>query len=283
MNKWLSVAVLSLIFTLFVTLSVFAFENNEFQNKKELEAIKFLEDEIVEWVGRIYLSETRYTDKIIGKDIMWEQTTKIFVDFDIFNVDNTRSEIKELLLNETKVVYEVPVRKNEFMFMVTISKGLTWNENAQDYLDEDGIKRIKAEEGKWKIAKISSHQGDFSYDMEVNVLNKSNDQSDVVIVGGIPNINTPTAITIGDKIEQLVFIGSPPFDMNVEGNQVYSYDEVKTALNTMNPAGEDESSGEMSDMSASGNSIVIMLMAVVGLILLGIIVRFILKRREKRI
>ncbi len=54
MNKWLSIAVMSLIFTLFVSSSVFAFENNEFQNKKELEEIIFLEDEIVEWVGRIY-------------------------------------------------------------------------------------------------------------------------------------------------------------------------------------------------------------------------------------
>jgi len=183
--------------------------------------------------------------------------------------------------------------------MVTISKGLPLNENAKEYLDEDAIKRIKAEEGKWKIAKISSYQDDFSYDMEVNVLNKSKDQSDVVIVGGIPYINTPTAITIGDKIEQLTFIGSTLDEMNIKAesstivtaeseltssdNQVYTYDEVKTVLSTMNPAVEDESSGEMSDMSASGNSIDIVVMAVVGLILLGIIVRFILKRREKRI
>ncbi len=89
---------------------------------------------------------------------------------------------------------------------------------------------------------------------------------------------------------------APSFEVNAEGksntiataeseltssdNQVYSYDEIKKVLNTMDPAGEDESGGGMSHMSTSGNNIVLIL--VVCLILLGIIVSLILKGKVEK-
>ncbi len=284
MKKVFSCIILSCLLILSLSMNVFAFTNNEFQNVNELEELKFLESEIVEWVDSIYKSETSYSDNILKEDIKWNNTTKVFVDVDLFDIPNTKEDIKNVLLSSAKIVYEVPVVKNDSTYITTISKGLPLNKEAIDALDDETIANIQNNVGKWQIAKISSYQNDFSYEEEISVLKskaRSNDGT-IVVIGGIPHINTPVAILLDDSVESMTFIGEPVTEFSNENtsrstsNDIYNYNNIKNQIDNMQPIGEDESGGSSFDMN-SKNAI---LYFAVGSIMFIICALIVIKRRR---
>ena len=145
MKKIISViiaAVLTCSFTMLCQAS------DMYDKQAGLEEIEKLSSEILEFVNNGYRGV--YDGEPAGeKDIDFSKAYKTYVDLDIFQKEKLSEEELEKMIQESPVVWTVPVYYDEATCLVEISKGLPLDKENEEGLTEEQKEQIINAEGKW--------------------------------------------------------------------------------------------------------------------------------------
>ena len=93
------------------------------------------------------------------KDIDFSKAYKTYVDLDIFQKEKLSEEELEKMIQESPVVWTVPVYYDEATCLVEVSKGLPLDKENEDDLTEEQKEQIINAEGKWTVVSCSFEDG----------------------------------------------------------------------------------------------------------------------------
>lgn len=240
---------------------------------EDLEQIRALENDIISQINMA----RRMNDKSeLPKEFKLDYTKayKIYVDMDIFALENNNSNDIVQLLNQGNYVWSLFVEYNGDYYTVDISKGLPLREETAHLLTQDEINEINSKEGKWTVSCVSVLEYDMSYKNKIAGALKNTQYNttelEFVLCGGLKFIHYPVAVAMYNGNAELII---PLYQLEIEGtnkekaaaipagaterDNVYLYNSIKNAVNRMKlTENQDESltgEGGFINLSETGN------------------------------
>lgn len=225
---------------------------------EDLEQIRALEDDII---NQLNMARRMNNKSELPKEFKPDYTKayKIYVDTDIFALENNNSNDIVQLLNQGSYVWSLFVEYDGDYYTVDISKGLPLREETAYLLTQDEINEIKAKEGKWTVSCVSVLEYDMSYKNKITEALKNTQydttELEIVLCGGLKFIHYPVAVAMYNGNAELII---PLYQLEIEGtskekaaaipigaaegDNVYLYNSIKNAVNRMKLAeNKDES------------------------------------------
>lgn len=191
-------------------------------------------------------------------DIDFDHAYKIYTDANV--IRSEPKDLKELsaLLDQAKVVWNIPVCTQDQTVIVQVSKAPELGEIDQSQLTNEEIAEAKDQAGKWQAVAATIYDADSD---DVDILEAlsactMDSQQEAILVGGEPGIQTVMAlITEGDSIIGAVSLERDltfASDIRSEGgkgtseralaqNKLYTLDEFKEAAERLSQSTDDVS------------------------------------------
>lgn len=223
---------------------------------------------------------------IIESEIDLSEAVKIYVGKNALDIPgNDFKTIKEELENGG-YMYILPVKKENYTFLVSLSKGRPLNAKSKKLLSEEEQKRIKEEEGLWIPTELSRYEsGNPSSDifLRIDQIRNSTD-GEILLIGGLPIFVGPCAVIADDgkTADRIVSVWGVPYESEEvkeakTGEKEYDYEKIRNYATKK--AVEELYQGESSKKGIIG---VLKGIKIVLLTALALVVGTIVYRRFKR-
>ena len=271
MKKIISVIVVSVLTCSFTMLCQ---ASDMYDKQAGLEEIEKLSSEILEFVNSGYRG-VYDGEPAEEKDIDFSKAYKTYVDLDIFQKEKLSEEELEKMIQESPVVWTVPVYYDEATCLVEVSKGLPLDKENEDDLTEEQKEQIINAEGKWTVVSCSFEDGHVDRLEEISSTLKENHMAEgenYVLLGGVPNVRTELIASVKDGyIDKLI---SSKRDIGLENANSqdrrsgegkvlkegvsYSFSEFRNAVlsdASVMPIAEDETTGEFNKKGKTDDNI----------------------------
>ena len=271
MKKIISVIVVAVLTCSFTMLCQ---ASDMYDKQAGLEEIEKLSSEILEFVNSGYRG-VYDGEPAEEKDIDFSKAYKTYVDLDIFQKEELSEEELEKMIQESPVVWTVPVYYDEATCLVEVSKGLPLDKENEDDLTEEQKEQIINAEGKWTVVSCSFEDGHVDRLEEISSTLKENHMAEgenYVLLGGVPNVRTELIASVKDGyIDKLI---SSKRDIGLENANSqdrrsgegkvlkegvsYSFSEFRNAVlsdASVMPIAEDETTGEFNKKGKTDDNI----------------------------
>lgn len=303
---------LILIFLLISSVSVTAYAMGSQIEKltigsSDYEEVTSLENSIVLMLKN-FIHDMLGDKKPIELLIDFEAAKKMYVGTDIFSLKTSSADIVQEALDTGNYMWLLPVVIGSNRYNVNIEKGLPLNESIAHLLNDEEIRQIKENEGKWSISAIElCEEGSRDYDEIINdTLNSISYHKEIAnisICGGIKHLRQPVALIIsGNEVELLI----PLHGLTVDGteaqinkvkpvlagieDEVYLYNSLMQAANSMEKTSEVrwgtglgyiKLDSEILNTDFYNHSISASIFFMTILLLLALLAVYLVKRRKK--
>ncbi|CAH0122410.1 hypothetical protein PAE9249_04960 [Paenibacillus sp. CECT 9249] len=223
------------------------------KDSKDQEQIVNLADDIVQFVNSV-VPDSNVNREITQSDIHFDDAVKIYVDLDVFRIENTKEELKRRL-ETAEYMWELPIYVDSSTIMVNISRVKKATDDVKPLLTPEQIEYAEINEGNWEVAGVKTypmHINYFEYNMDhLNKISPAETPSnEVYMIGGIPNVRIPVILLVDEAIEQVIFTSKPVAPENIDSkslssynnlqsNTAYSFDEVASFMKQL-PADADQ-------------------------------------------
>ena len=290
MKKIISVIVVAVLTCSFTMLC----QASDMSDKQAgLEEIEKLSSEILEFVNSGYRG-VYDGEPAEEKDIDFSKAYKTYVDLDIFQKEKLSEEELEKMIQESPVVWTVPVYYDEATCLVEVSKGLPLDKENEDDLTEEQKEQIINAEGKWTVVSCSFEDGHVDRLEEISSTLKENHMAEgenYVLLGGVPNVRTELIASVKDGyIDKLI---SSKRDIGLENANSqdrrsgegkvlkegvsYSFSEFRNAVlsdASVMPIAEDETTGEFNKKGKTDDNIGLILgLSIAAILIVAVTVK----------
>lgn len=290
MKKIISVIVVAVLTCSFTMLCQ---ASDMYDKQAGLEEIEKLSLEILEFVNSGYRG-VYDGEPAEEKDIDFSKAYKTYVDLDIFQKEKLSEEELEKMIQESPVVWTVPVYYDEATCLVEVSKGLPLDKENEDDLTEEQKEQIINAEGKWTVVSCSFEDGHVDRLEEISSTLKENhmaEDENYVLLGGVPNVRTELIASVKDGyIDKLI---SSKRDIGLENANSqdsrsgegkvlkegvsYSFSEFRNAVlsdASVMPIAEDETTGEFNKKGKpDGNIGLILGLSIAAILIVAVTVK----------
>jgi len=290
MKKIISVIVVAVLTCSFTMLCQ---ASDMYDKQAGLEEIEKLSSEILEFVNSGY-REVYDGEPAEEKDIDFSKAYKTYVDLDIFQKEKLSEEELEKMIQESPVVWTVPVYYDEATCLVEVSKGLPLDKENEDDLTEEQKEQIINAEGKWTVVSCSFEDGHVDRLEEISSTLKENHMAEgenYVLLGGVPNVRTELIASVKDGyIDKLI---SSKRDIGLENANSqdrrsgegkvlkegvsYSFSEFRNAVlsdASVMPIAEDETTGEFNKKGKTDDNIGLILgLSIAAILIVAVTVK----------
>ena len=290
MKKIISVIVVAVLTCSFTMLCQ---ASDMYDKQAGLEEIEKLSSEILEFVNSGY-REVYDGEPAEEKDIDFSKAYKTYVDLDIFQKEKLSEEELEKMIQESPVVWTVPVYYDEATCLVEVSKGLPLDKENEDDLTEEQKEQIINAEGKWTVVSCSFEDGHVDRLEEISSTLKENHMAEgenYVLLGGVPNVRTELIASVKDGyIDKLI---SSKRDIGLENANYqdrrsgegkvlkegvsYSFSEFRNAVlsdASVMPIAEDETTGEFNKKGKTDDNIGLILgLSIAAILIVAVTVK----------
>ena len=290
MKKIISVIVVAVLTCSFTMLCQ---ASDMYDKQAGLEEIEKLSSEILEFVNSGY-REVYDGEPAEEKDIDFSKAYKTYVDLDIFQKEKLSEEELEKMIQESPVVWTVPVYYDEATGLVEVSKGLPLDKENEDDLTEEQKEQIINAEGKWTVVSCSFEDGHVDRLEEISSTLKENHMAEgenYVLLGGVPNVRTELIASVKDGyIDKLI---SSKRDIGLENANSqdrrsgegkvlkegvsYSFSEFRNAVlsdASVMPIAEDETTGEFNKKGKTDDNIGLILgLSIAAILIVAVTVK----------
>ena len=290
MKKIISVIVVAVLTCSFTMLCQ---ASDMYDKQAGLEEIEKLSSEILEFVNSGY-REVYDGEPAEEKDIDFSKAYKTYVDLDIFQKEKLSEEELEKMIQESPVVWTVPVYYDEATCLVEVSKGLPLDKENEDDLTEEQKEQIINAEGKWTVVSCSFEDGHVDRLEEISSTLKENymaEGENYVLLGGVPNVRTELIASVKDGyIDKLI---SSKRDIGLENANSqdrrsgegkvlkegvsYSFSEFRNAVlsdASVMPIAEDETTGEFNKKGKTDDNIGLILgLSIAAILIVAVTVK----------
>ena len=290
MKKIISVIVVAVLTCSFTMLCQ---ASDMYDKQAGLEEIEKLSSEILEFVNSGYRG-VYDGEPAEEKDIDFSKAYKTYVDLDIFQKEKLSEEELEKMIQESPVVWTVPVYYDEATCLVEVSKGLPLDKENEDDLTEEQKEQIINAEGKWTVVSCSFEDGHVDRLEEISSTLKENymaEGENYVLLGGVPNVRTELIASVKDGyIDKLI---SSKRDIGLEkansqdrrsgeGKVLkegvsYSFSEFRNAVlsdASVMPIAEDETTGEFNKKGKTDDNIGLILgLSIAAILIVAVTVK----------
>ena len=213
---------------------------------------------------------------------------------DIFQKEKLSEEELEKMIQESPVVWTVPVYYDEATCLVEVSKGLPLDKENEDDLTEEQKEQIINAEGKWTVVSCSFEDGHVDRLEEISSTLKENHMAEgenYVLLGGVPNVRTELIASVKDGyIDKLI---SSKRDIGLENANSqdrrsgegkvlkegvsYSFSEFRNAVlsdASVMPIAEDETTGEFNKKGKTDDNIGLILgLSIAAILIVAVTVK----------
>ena len=290
MKKIISVIVVAVLTCSFTMLCQ---ASDMYDKQAGLEEIEKLSSEILEFVNSGYRG-VYDGEPAEEKDIDFSKAYKTYVDLDIFQKEKLSEEELEKMIQESPVVWTVPVYYDEATCLVEVSKGLPLDKENEDDLTEEQKEQIINAEGKWTVVSCSFEDGHVDRLEEISSTLKENymaEGENYVLLGGVPNVRTELIASVKDGyIDKLI---SSKRDIGLENANSqdrrsgegkvlkegvsYSFSEFRNAVlsdASVMPIAEDETTGEFNKKGKTDDNIGLILgLSIAAILIVAVTVK----------
>ena len=290
MKKIISVIVVAVLTCSFTMLCQ---ASDMYDKQAGLEEIEKLSSEILEFVNSGYRG-VYDGEPAEEKDIDFSKAYKTYVDLDIFQKEKLSEEELEKMIQESPVVWTVPVYYDEATCLVEVSKGLPLDKENEDDLTEEQKEQIINAEGKWTVVSCSFEDGHVDRLEEISSTLKENHMAEgenYVFLGGVPNVRTELIASVKDGyIDKLI---SSKRDIGLENANSqdrrsgegkvlkegvsYSFSEFRNAVlsdASVMPIAEDETTGEFNKKGKTDDNIGLILgLSIAAILIVAVTVK----------
>ena len=290
MKKIISVIVVAVLTCRFTMLCQ---ASDMYDKQAGLEEIEKLSSEILEFVNSGYRG-VYDGEPAEEKDIDFSKAYKTYVDLDIFQKEKLSEEELEKMIQESPVVWTVPVYYDEATCLVEVSKGLPLDKENEDDLTEEQKEQIINAEGKWTVVSCSFEDGHVDRLEEISSTLKENHMAEgenYVLLGGVPNVRTELIASVKDGyIDKLI---SSKRDIGLENANSqdrrsgegkvlkegvsYSFSEFRNAVlsdASVMPIAEDETTGEFNKKGKTDDNIGLILgLSIAAILIVAVTVK----------
>ena len=290
MKKIISVIVVAVLTCSFTMLCQ---ASDMYDKQAGLEEIEKLSSEILEFVNSGYRG-VYDGEPAEEKDIDFSKAYKTYVDLDIFQKEKLSEEELEKMIQESPVVWTVPVYYDEATCLVEVSKGLLLDKENEDDLTEEQKEQIINAEGKWTVVSCSFEDGHVDRLEEISSTLKENHMAEgenYVLLGGVPNVRTELIASVKDGyIDKLI---SSKRDIGLENANSqdrrsgegkvlkegvsYSFSEFRNAVlsdASVMPIAEDETTGEFNKKGKTDDNIGLILgLSIAAILIVAVTVK----------
>ena len=290
MKKIISVIVVAVLTCSFTMLCQ---ASDMYDKQAGLEEIEKLSSEILEFVNSGYRG-VYDGEPAEEKDIDFSKAYKTYVDLDIFQKEKLSEEELEKMIQESPVVWTVPVYYDEATCLVEVSKGLPLDKENEDDLTEEQKEQIINAEGKWTVVSCSFEDGHVDRLEEISSTLKENHMAEgenYVLLGGVPNVRTELIASVKDGyIDKLI---SSKRDIGLENANSqdrrsgegkvlkegvsYSFSEFRNAVlsdASVMPIAEDETTGGFNKKGKTDDNIGLILgLSIAAILIVAVTVK----------
>ena len=290
MKKIISVIVVAVLTCSFTMLCQ---ASDMYDKQAGLEEIEKLSSEILEFVNSGYRG-VYDGEPAEEKDIDFSKAYKTYVDLDIFQKEKLSEEELEKMIQESPVVWTVPVYYDEATCLVEVSKGLPLDKENEDDLTEEQKEQIINAEGKWTVVSCSFEDGHVDRLEEISSTLKETHMAEgenYVLLGGVPNVRTELIASVKDGyIDKLI---SSKRDIGLENANSqdrrsgegkvlkegvsYSFSEFRNAVlsdASVMPIAEDETTGEFNKKGKTDDNIGLILgLSIAAILIVAVTVK----------
>ena len=290
MKKIISVIVVAVLTCSFTMLCQ---ASDMYDKQAGLEEIEKLSSEILEFVNSGYRG-VYDGEPAEEKDIDFSKAYKTYVDLDIFQKEKLSEEELEKMIQESPVVWTVPVYYDEATCLVEVSKGLPLDKENEEGLTEEQKEQIINAEGKWTVVSCSFEDGHVDRLEEISSTLKENHMAEgenYVLLGGVPNVRTELIASVKDGyIDKLI---SSKRDIGLENANSqdrrsgegkvlkegvsYSFSEFRNAVlsdASVMPIAEDETTGEFNKKGKTDDNIGLILgLSIAAILIVAVTVK----------
>ena len=290
MKKIISVIVVAVLTCSFTMLCQ---ASDMYDKQAGLEEIEKLSSEILEFVNSGYRG-VYDGEPAEEKDIDFSKAYKTYVDLDIFQKEKLSEEELEKMIQESPVVWTVPVYYDEATCLVEVSKGLPLDKENEDDLTEEQKEQIINAEGKWTVVSCSFEDGHVDRLEEISSTLKENHMAEgenYVLLGGVPNVRTELIASVKDGyIDKLI---SSKRDIGLENANSqdrrsgegkvlkegvsYSFSEFRNGVlsdASVMPIAEDETTGEFNKKGKTDDNIGLILgLSIAAILIVAVTVK----------
>ena len=290
MKKIISVIVVAVLTCSFTMLCQ---ASDMYDKQAGLEEIEKLSSEILEFVNSGYRG-VYDGEPAEEKDIDFSKAYKTYVDLDIFQKEKLSEEELEKMIQESPVVWTVPVYYDEATCLVEVSKGLPLDKENEDDLTEEQKEQIINAEGKWTVVSCSFEDGHVDRLEEISSTLKENymaEGENYVLLGSVPNVRTELIASVKDGyIDKLI---SSKRDIGLENANsqdrrsgegkvlkegvYYSFSEFRNAVlsdASVMPIAEDETTGEFNKKGKTDDNIGLILgLSIAAILIVAVTVK----------
>ena len=294
-NQAIIIAILSMI--IFHVSDTYAYSIETLDNIPDLQEISQMEDEILRW------AKGAIEDENVDLQVDYSRAVKIYVDTNIFENEELTPEILQDTLKDAVYIWEVPVKVSEDRYViVTVSRALPIDEELQQELLEDGTYTQEELEmelekvGSWTIPTAGYDETKPDYIGKLDsVLGETLNKEDldmVYLLGGTPKMRQPFGVVCREGKYQIVTLDvvtgesdisafSSEESQELNENSIYSFEQVKEAIESMPEVDDESDTGGASALSTEKNK-KIWIYGVVILLVAGVLAGGVMRKKLKR-
>lgn len=294
-NQAIIIAILSMI--IFHVSDTYAYSIETLDNNLDLQEISQMEDEILRW------AKGAIEDENVDLQVDYSRAVKIYIDTNIFEQEELTAENLQDTLDNAVYIWEVPVKVSEDRYViVTVSRALPIDEELQQELLEDGTYTQEELEmelekvGSWTIPTAGYDETKPDYIGKLDsVLGETLNKEDldmVYLLGGTPKMRQPFGVVCREGKYQIVTLDvvtgesdisafSSEESQELNENSIYSFEQVKEAIESMPEVDDESDTGGASALSTEKNK-KIWIYGVVILLVAGVLAGGVMRKKLKR-
>lgn len=294
-NQAIIIAILSMI--IFHVSDTYAYSIETLDNNPDLQEISQMEDEILRW------AKGAIEDENVDLQVDYSRAVKIYIDTNIFEQEELTAENLQDTLDNAVYIWEVPVKVSEDRYViVTVSRALPIDEELQQELLEDGTYTQEELEmelekvGSWTIPTAGYDETKPDYIGKLDsVLGETLNKEDldmVYLLGGTPKMRQPFGVVCREGKYQVVTLDvvtgesdistfSSEESQKLNENSIYSFEQVKEAIESMPEVDAESDTGGASALSTERNK-KIWIYGIAVLLVAGVLVGGIMRKKLKR-
>lgn len=294
-NQAIIIAILSMI--IFHVSDTYAYSIETLDNNPDLQEISQMEDEILRW------AKGAIEDENVDLQVDYSRAVKIYIDTNIFEQEELTAENLQDTLDNAVYIWEVPVKVSEDRYViVTVSRALPIDEELQQELLEDGTYTQEELEmelekvGSWTIPTAGYDETKPDYIGKLDsVLGETLNKEDldmVYLLGGTPKMRQPFGVVCREGKYQIVTLDvvtgesdisafSSEESQELNENSIYSFEQVKEAIESMPEVDDESDTGGASVLSTEKNK-KIWIYGVVILLVAGVLAGGVMRKKLKR-
>ena len=294
-NQAIIIAILSMI--IFHVSDTYAYSIETLDNNPDLQEISQMEDEILRW------AKGAIEDENVDLQVDYSRAVKIYIDTNIFEQEELTAENLQDTLDNAVYIWEVPVKVSEDRYViVTVSRALPIDEELQQELLEDGTYTQEELEmelekvGSWTIPTAGYDETKSDYIGKLDsVLGETFNKEDldmVYLLGGTPKMRQPFGVVCREGKYQIVTLDvvtgendisafSSEDSQELNENSIYSFEQVKEAIESMPEVDDESDTGGASALSTEKNK-KIWIYGVVVLLVAGVLASGVMRKKLKR-